>query len=150
MTIKYGLNNKILDNSRIILQFSDRKTVFFISEEHTDNILRFIEFKLDSFSSPAMLIHNYDLETEDTIALIYSSIVTNSLINDHVSRLLDTVVIKSHKNGHTLYEIQNHIFHKVSASNFMGISFEIRDHTSEFIKFHGSLPIILTLGIRKR
>ena len=98
-TIKYGLNNKILDNSRIILQFSDRKTVFFISEEHTDNILRFIEFKLDSFSSPAMMIHNYDLETEDTIALIYSSIVTNSLINDHVSRLLDTVVIKSHKKG---------------------------------------------------
>ena len=60
------------------------------------------------------------------------------------------IAIKSNRNEHTIFEVQNLIFHNVSAALFIDISFEIRAVNADFMKFHGDLPTVLTLGIRKK
>ena len=150
--IRYGARNAtIADSSKLILELLDKRTFFLTKSEYNGlNILKLLDFRIGDFSSRSLMINNYDLESEDKIGFIYSSIVSNSLIDYRVSRLLDTVAIKSHKNGHCLFEVQNPVFHDVSAASFIDISFEIRDINGEMLKFHGDLPTILTLGIRKK
>lgn len=150
--IRYGARNAtIADNSKLILELLDKRSFFLTKPEYNElNILNLLDFRIGDFSSRSLMINNYDLESEDQIGFIYSSIVSNSLIDYRVSRLLDTVAIKSHKNGHCLFEVQNPVFHDVSAASFIDISFEIRDINGEMLKFHGDLPTILTLGIRKK
>ena len=151
-TIRYGTRNATTaDNSRVVLELTDKKSFFLTKEEYQSlNILHFLDFRIGNLATRGLVVNNYDLESIDQIGFVYSSIVSNSLIDYRVSRLLDTVVIKSHKNGHHLFEVQNPVFHEVSAASFIDISFEIRDVNGDIIKFHGDLPTILTLGIRKR
>ena len=151
-TIRYGTRNTTTaDNARVVLELTDKKSFFLTKEEYQSlNILHFLDFRIGNLATRGLVVNNYDLESIDQIGFVYSSIVSNSLIDYRVSRLLDTVVIKSHKNGHHLFEVQNPVFHEVSAASFIDISFEIRDVNGDIIKFHGDLPTILTLGIRKR
>ena len=102
-----------------------------------------MDFRIKKHSARSLTITNYDLESRDQIGFIYSSIVSNSLIDNRVSRLLDAVAIKSNRNEHP-------IFHNVSAASFIDISFEIQDVNGDFMKFYGDLPTVLTLGIRKK
>lgn len=150
--IRYGARNaSIVDSSKLILELLDKKSFFLSKTEYNDlNILKLLDFRIDNLASRALMINNYDLESKDQIGFIYSSIVSNSLIDYRVSRLLDTVAIKSRKNGHCLFEVQNPVFHDVSAASFIDMSFEVRDINGEFLKFHGDLPTILTLAIRKK
>ena len=68
-----------------------------------------------------------------------------------VSRLLDTVPIKSSRNGgYYIQEVQNPVFHDISSSSFIDISFDIRDVFGNLVQFDPSLPVILTLGLRKK
>ena len=116
----------------------------------SSNVLRLLDFRLKNIGIRGLSVTNYNLQSKEQIGFIYSSIVSNSLIDYRVSRLLDTVALKSVKNGHHLFEVQNPVFHDVSASSFIDISFEIRDVDGKLIKFHSELPTILTLGIRKK
>jgi hypothetical protein len=64
---------------------------------------------------------------------------------------LDTLPIKSSKNGgHFMLEVQNPVFHDISTSSFMDISFEIRNISGHLVQFVTNNPVILTLGIRKK
>ena len=92
---------------------------------------------------------NYDLRTEDKIGLIYSSIVSNSLIDSNQSRLLDIIPLKS-DDEHIFYEGVTQVFHKMAAASFIDITFEIREISGEFVKFSKDYPTILTLAIRKK
>ena len=150
--IRYGSRStSAVDSSKTILELQDKKSLFLSkSESIKSNILNLLDFRIGEFTARSLMIDNYDLESGDQIGFVYSSIVSNSLIDYRVSRLLDTVAIKSRKNAHCLFEVQNPVFHDVSAASFIDISFEIRDINGELLKFHGDLPTILTLGIRKK
>ena len=132
-TIRYGTRNTTTaDNARVVLELTDKKSFFLTKEEYQSlNILHFLDFRIGNLATRGLVVNNYDLESIDQIGFVYSSIVSNSLIDYRVSRLLDTVVIKSHKNGHHLFEVQNPVFHEVSAASFIDISFEIRDVNGE-------------------
>ena len=151
-TLRYGARNATsADNSRVFLELVDKKSFFLIKEEYQSiNILHFLDFRIENLATRGLVINNYDLESKDQIGFVYSSIVSNSLIDYRVSRLLDTVSLKSIKNGHQLFEVQNPVFHDVSAASFIDISFQIRDVDGKLIQFHSELPTILTLGIRKK
>ena len=142
-------NSTTIDNSKTILELINKKSVF-VFDYGSINILNFLDFKMKHLICQILNVTNFDLKPKNQIAFIYSSIVSNSLIDYRVSRLLDTVQLTSSKNQHTLFEVQNPVFHNVSAATFIDISFEIRDVNGEFINFYGDLPTILTLGIRKR
>lgn len=150
--IRYGSRStSAVDSSKTILELQDKKSLFLSkSETIKSNILNLLDFRIGEFTARSLMIDNYDLEPGDQIGFVYSSIVCNSLIDYRVSRLLDTVAIKSRKNAHCLFEVQSPVFHDVSAASFIDISFEIRDINGELLKFHGDLPTILTLGIRKK
>ena len=148
-TIRY-ISRQSADNTNLILELVDKKTLFHTNNNSDDNILHFLDFRIKNHSARSLAITNYDLESRDQLGFIYSSIVSNSLIDNRVSRLLDTVAIKSNRNEHSLFEVQNPIFHNVSAASFIDISFEIRGVNGDFMKFHGDLPTVLTLGIRKK
>ena len=139
------------DHSKLTLQLEDKKTVFVSSDITKGNVLKLLDYRITNFMARTLIIQNYDLQPKDQVGFIYSSIVSNSLIDYHVSRLLDTVTIKSSKNGgHCIFEVQNPVFHDVSAASFIDISFEIRNLDGEFIQFQNDLSTILTLGIRKK
>ena len=139
------------DHAKLTLQFEDKKTVFVVNEMTVGNVLYLLEYRIKKFTTRTLTIQNYDLPAHDQLGFIYSSIVSNSLIDYRVSRLLDTVAIRTPKNGgHCLFEVQNPVFHDVSAASFIDISFEIHDIDGNFLHFHGDLPTILTLGIRKK
>lgn len=146
VTLKY---NRAGDNSEMTLKFVADEVCFAIDSYTNNNILHFLNFKLDFFSSRTLSILNYDLRTEDKIGLIYSSIVSNSLIDSNQSRLLDIVPLKS-DDEHTFYEGVTPVFHKMSAASFIDITFEIREISGEFVKFSKDYPTILTLAIRKK
>jgi len=148
--IRYGARGaSVADNKNLVLELSDKKT-FFMTGYQSANILRLLDFRIENMGIRALSVTNYDLQSETQIGFIYSSIVSNSLIDYRVSRLLDTVSLKSIKNGHQLFEVQNPVFHDVSAASFIDISFQIRDVDGKLIQFHSDLPTILTLGIRKK
>ena len=141
----------IADHTKLTLQFDDKKTVFVSSDETVGNVLKLLDYRIDNFTARTLNVQNYDLPAKDQLGFIYSSIVSNSLIDHHVSRLLDTVTIKSSTNGgQCICEVKNPVFHDVSAVNFIDISFEIRDIDGAFIQFTNDLPTILTLGMRKK
>ena len=139
------------DHTKLSLQFEDKKTVFVANEITEGNVLYLLEYRIKNFITRTLTIQNYELPVHDQIGFIYSSIVSNSLIDYRVSRLLDTVAIKTPRNGgHYLFEVQNPVFHNVSAASFIDINFEIRDINGNFLEFHSDLPTMLTLGIRKK
>ena len=139
------------DHSKLTLQLEDKKSVFVSSDVTQGNVLKLLDYKITNFIARTLVVQNYDLTSKDQLGFIYSSIVSNSLIDYNVSRLLDTVTIKSSKNGgYCIFEVQNPVFHDVSVASFMDISFDIRDVHGDFIQFHNDLPTILTLGIRKK
>ena len=143
----------IADHSKLTLQLEDKlnKTCFIATDLLKGNVLKLLDFKINDFKAKTLTIHNYDLRRENQLVFIYSSIVSNSLIDDHVSRLLDTGVIKTTKNGeHCVFENLNPIFHDISASSFIDINFEIRDVHGNILEFQNTVPTILTLGIRKK
>ena len=148
--IRYVSSSGALDNSKIVLQLNDKKNVFVADSQYNDNILQLMQFKVSSFTTRTLLIQNYDLVAEDLICFVYCSIVSNSIIDDHVSRLLDTISVKTSKNGgYYIHEVKNPVFHNVSASSFIDISFQFRDINGAFVKFDQNFPIIITLGINK-
>lgn len=144
----------IINNYKATLQLEPKNgsTSRFIANESTEgNILRLLDFKITQFTAKTLTINNDYLIKPNKLGFLYSSIVSNSLIDNHVSRLLDTVEIKTSDNGeHYVFENQSPVFHDVSAASFIDISFEIRDVDGDLIQFKKDLPTILTLGIRKK
>ena len=150
-SLRYQGSGGSADHSKLILQLNDKKVNFVAGENKPGNILNLLEFRIKDFTARTLTIQNYDLTAQDQICFIYSSIVSNSLIDSNVSRLLDTVPIKSSKNGgYFMLEVQNPVFHDVSSSSFIDINFEIRNVFGEFVQFVQGLPVILTLGLRKK
>ena len=150
-SLRYQGSGGSADHSKLILQLNDKKVNFVAGENKPRNILDLLEYRIKDFSARTLAIQNYDLTAQDQICFIYSSIVSNSLIDSNVSRLLDTVPIKSSKNGgYFMLEVQNPVFHDVSSSSFIDINFEIRNVFGEFVQFVQGLPVILTLGLRKK
>ena len=150
-SLRYQGSGGSADHSKLILQLNDKKVNFVAGENKPGNILDLLEFRIKDFAVRSLAIQNYDLTAQDQICFIYSSIVSNSLIDSNVSRLLDTVPIKSSKNGgYFMLEVQNPVFHDVSSSSFIDINFEIRNVFGEFVQFVQDLPVILTLGLRKK
>ena len=150
-SLRYQGSGGSADHSKLILQLNDKKVNFVAGENKPGNILDLLEYRIKDFAARTLTIQNYDLTAQDQICFIYSSIVSNSLIDSNVSRLLDTVPIKSSKNGgYFMLEVQNPVFHDVSSSSFIDINFEIRNVFGEFVQFVSGLPVILTLGLRKK
>ena len=150
-SLRYQGSGGSADHSKLILQLNDKKVNFVADENKPGNILDLLEFRIKDFTARTLTIQNYDLTAQDQICFIYSSIVSNSLIDSNVSRLLDTVPIKSSKNGgYYMLEVQNPVFHDVSSSSFIDINFEILNVFGEFVQFVQGLPVILTLGLRKK
>ena len=149
--LKYHGSSGNADHSKVTLQLTDKKSVFSASKNDEGNVLHLLEFRIKNFTSRSLVIQNYDLSAQDQICFVYSSIVSNSLIDYNVSRLLDTVAIKSSKNGgYFMLEVQNPVFHDISSSSFIDISFEIRSALGNLVQFVSDRPVILTLGIRKK
>ena len=150
--LRYSTTGNI-SNYRATLQLEPKSNTnrFVASESTKGNILRLLDFKIAEFAAKTLTINNDYLVKPDKLGFIYSSIVSNSLIDNHVSRLLDTVNIKTSENGgYYIFENQNPVFHDVSAASFIDISFEIHDVEGDLIQFEKDLPTILTLGIRKK
>ena len=150
--LRYSTTGNI-SNYKVTLQLEDKsnKSLFVASDITDGSVLRLLDFKITNFTAKTLTIHNDYLAKPNKLGFIYSSIVSNSLIDDHVSRLLDTVHIKTSENGdHYIFENPNPVFHDVSAASFIDIGFEIRDVGGDLIQFVKDLPTILTLGIRKK
>ena len=144
-----------ISNYKVTLQLEDKhrynKTRFSANDDTEGNILRLLDFKITNFMAKTLTIHNDYLAKQNKLGFIYSSIVSNSLIDDRISRLLDTVEINNSENGgYSIIENQNPVFHNVSVASFIDISFEIYDVRGELIEFAKNLPTIMTLGIRKK
>ena len=149
--LRYHGSSGSADHSKLTLQLIDKKLNFRARSDDPGNILDLLEFRIKNFSARSLVIQNYDLTAQDQICFIYSSIVSNSLIDYNVSRLLDTVPIKSSKNGgYYMLEVQNPVFHDISSSSFIDINFDIRNVFGDLVQFVPSLPVILTLGLRKK
>ena len=139
------------DHSKLTLQLEDKKSVFVSSDVTSGNVLKLLDYRITNFTARTLIVQNYDLPQKNQLGFIYSSIVSNSLIDYRVSRLLDTVTIKSSKNDeHCIFDVQNPVFHDISTASFIDISFEIRNVNGSFIEFQNNLSTILTLGIRKK
>ena len=97
------------------------------------------------------------------MAFLYASPVENSLINNHLSRLLTPIPITS-KRGYNYVEFAQPLYRKISVRNFMDISFEIIDlhrnkvnfqlYGDDLAKDENGIPIreyptILNLHIRR-
>ena len=151
VNLRYHGASGSADHSKLTMQLIDKKLNFTASDDKPGNILDLLEFRIKNFSARSLVIQNYDLTAQDQICFIYSSIVSNSLINYNVSRLLDTVPIKSSRNGgYYMLEVQNPVFHDVSSSSFIDINFDIRNVFGDLVQFVSGLPVILTLGLRKK
>ena len=146
VTIKY---KNVGSTDEISITFSDKNIKFSADHSNSDNILFFLNIKLDSYTARTINIKNYDLRSNDKIGFIYSSIVSNSLIDSHQSRILDTVPLIT-DDGYSFYEVINPVFHNMSVASFIDIEFQIRSVNGNLIKFAKILPTILTLAIRRK
>ena len=129
--------------------FTDKDVNFYTDHNTVDNILFFLDFKLDDYKSRTLNIKNYDLRSDDKLGFIYSSIVSNSLIDSHQSRILDTIPLRS-DDGYTFYEAINPVFHRMAVASFIDIEFYIRSVNGDLVEFSENLPTVLTLTIRKK
>ena len=138
-----------VENNKMIIELKE-KDFYFVGGENVTTVLSYLDYKMSGLALRGIVLNNEDVRPHTQIAFLYSSIVSNSLIDSRLSRLLDTVELKTERNEHSLFEVKNPVFHKVSAASFIDITFEIRNVNGELINFHGDLPTILTLGIRKK
>ena len=139
--------NGAINNAALVLELKSKNARFY-NNGYKDNVLSMLKFIPENISLPMLSLNEFELESPTQIAFLYSSIVSNSLINDRTSRLLATVPIVSRQNEHCVFEIINPVFHSISTSSFIDISFQLRDISGEILKFTTRYPTILTLGIR--
>ena len=103
-----------------------------------------------------IVVADYTLENTCEVGFLYSSIVTNSMINQKQSRLLACLPINS-KSGYNFYEVQNPVYQPLSVHSFTDINFALTDVHGEIMlmdtwyRVYGNadLPTILVLHIRK-
>ena len=104
-------------------------------------------------------VPQYVIENTIEAGFLYSSIVSNSMINQKQSRLLACLPIAS-KPGYNYYEVENPIYRPLSVHSFTDIHFALTDvngeillmnniHTSYFGLHNVYMPTILTLHIRR-
>ena len=112
----------------------------------------------DDMTVDRIEVAQYMLENPVEAGFLYSSIVTNSIINQKQSRLLACLPIVS-KTGYNYYEVNNPIYRPLSVHSFTDIHFALTDvhgkvmemeydHSYEY-KTKNDFPTILTLHIRK-
>ena len=97
-----------------------------------------------------IVVPNYILENTCEAGFLYSSIVTNSKINQKQSRLLACLPINS-KSGYNFYEVQNPVYQPLSVHSFTDINFALTNVYGEIMVMDrkAALPTILLLHIRK-
>ena len=147
--IKYDSKLGVSSTEVMSLSFVDKDVFFYANHEQSDNILFFLDFKFDDYKIQKININNYDLKAENQLGFIYTSIVSNSIIDSNSSRLLDTVPLIS-DDGYSFYESNNPVFHRMGVASFIDIQFQIRSADGQLVKFSPHLPSILTLSIRKK
>ena len=110
----------------------------------------------DKLKVDTIVVADYTLENSCEAGFLYSSIVTNSMINQKQSRLLACLPINS-KSGYNFYEVQNPVYQPLSVHSFTDINFALTDVHGEIMlmdtwyRVYGNadLPTILVLHIRK-
>ena len=136
--------------------------IFFLIDNnlHRDSqLLRMLGYcSHDILKVDSIVVSNYTLENTCEAGFLYSSIVTNSMINQKQSRLLACLPINS-KSGYNFYEVQNPVYQPLSVHSFTDINFALTDIHGEImlmdhIHYSGGykktdLPTILILHIRK-
>ena len=95
-------------------------------------------------------VAQYIIENTTQAGFLYSSIVSNSMINQKQSRLLACIPIES-RPGHNYYEATNPVYRPLSVHSFTDIHFLLTDvHGRDLrVDLEADLPTILTLHVRK-
>ena len=145
--LKY--RNSSIMNEIMVLELTNKNSRF-DDVDFPDNILKFLNCVIPDTSVRSLSLNDFHLPSPIQMGFIYSTIVSNSLINDRSSPLLATVPIVSPSDEYCTYEIINPVFHDISTFNFIDISFEIRDINANIINLAMGKPTILTIAIRKK
>ena len=160
----YKINNgiislKIADNPT---KSPARKVYFLIHQALLGNtqVLRKVGYvtrgimKLEN-----IVVSEFTMTNSCESGFLYSSIVTNSMINQKQSRLLACLPINS-SSGYNYHEVQNPVYQPLSVHSFTDINFALTDVHGEIMRmapyltlFGGykktDMPTILMLHIRK-
>ena len=92
-------------------------------------------------------VSQYIIENTTEAGFLYSSIVSNSMINQKQSRLLACIPINS-RPGYNYYEVKNPVYRPLSVHSFTDIHFLLTDVRGRVLDVT-DLPTILLLHIRK-
>ncbi len=150
---------KISDNAS---RSADRKIYFLIDFNlHGDaQLLKMLGYCSHGIlKTDNIVVQDYTFENPCEAGFLYSSIVTNSMINQKQSRLLACLPINS-KPGYNYYEVQNPVYQPLSVHSFTDIHFALTDIHGKIMMMapmlasNGwykitDLPTILMLHIRK-
>ena len=104
----------------------------------------------DKLKVDTIVVADYTIKNSCEAGFLYSSIVTNSMINQKQSRLLACLPINS-KSGYNFYEVQNPVYQPLSVHSFTDIKFALTNVHGEIMVMdrNADLPTILILHIRK-
>ena len=149
MTITFAGNSKkitTIDNNRYFVLNNYEAPLLgiigYCAHEHVD--------LSDHVKVDRIAVAQYIIENTTEAGFLYSSIVSNSMINQKQSRLLACIPINS-RPGHNYYEVTNPVYRPLSVHSFTDIHFLLTDvHGRDLrVDWRTDLPTILTLHIRK-
>ena len=139
------------------LRIADTDVNFLIVRGDDPTLLEMLGYCIDNILNKLTISH-YDFETTTDAGLLYSNIVTNSIIDQQKSRLLAIFPIRN-ANGYNYHEFTNPVYKPLSIHSFTDITFSLTDIYGEIMAIHYFLgpgvytpfcyPTIITLHIRK-
>ena len=97
-----------------------------------NNVLTLLD--LDDGSYETLQVVEYDFVRSTSLCFIYCSIIQDSYIDSHQSRLLEIVPISTNAN-YTFFEPVHLKFRRIAIEAFSNITFELRDSNGSLIEF---------------
>ena len=139
------------ETGTIILTMSEH---LFLEQVNTPNVLDLLELGsgIDNRWAGYEVKNGYFANSYP--ALIYSSVVENSYVNNHATRLLAIVPMQSgfidgDQSGHHFYEFMNPTYYNFAIKEFSQIYFQIRDMNGELLEFDKNYRTVLSLEVFK-